>query len=237
LAVAPANLEQALKDLPSHGFSGVNLTIPHKEAALKIVDHADPLAKRIGAVNTVIVRGDKTLEGFNTDAYGFTQNLLAAGFKPSERPAVVIGAGGASRAVVVALLDLGFSEIRIVNRTQSRAEALAQVFGKALRVFPWSDYLRTLPDAALLVNTTSLGMQGQPPLEITLDELPRDALVNDLVYAPLMTDLLRRAQQRGNRFVDGLGMLLHQARPAFAAWFGREPEVTEELRTFVLQPA
>jgi shikimate dehydrogenase len=235
LPVKPEDLQTTLKSLAAAGFCGASVTLPHKEAALKIVDHADAAARRIGAVNTVIARGDGSLEGFNTDAFGFTQNLLSIHVDPAEKTVVILGAGGAARAVIVALQDMGALEIRLINRTKSRAEALAKEFGKGIKVFSWSDYRSAFEGAALLVNTTSLGMEGQPPLEMALDALPRAAVVNDLVYTPLMTDLLERARQRGNRALDGLGMLLHQARPQFAAFFGREPEVTEDLRHHVLE--
>ena len=232
MEVGADELAQTLKDIRTQGYSGVNLTVPHKETALKLVDHIAPLARRIGAINTIIVRTDGSLEGRNTDAYGFTQNLRAAGFAPGDRPAVVLGAGGAARAAVAALSDMGFETIRVVNRTLSRAEALAKDFPHAVPL-AWSDP-SAYKNAMLLVNATSLGMKGQPALNISIDTLPRDAWVNDMVYAPLVTDLLGHAKRRGHKTVDGLGMLLHQARPAFEAFFGRDPEVTGELRTYML---
>jgi shikimate dehydrogenase len=236
IAVAPEQMPVALKALPLQGYSGVNLTVPHKEAALQILDHVDPLALRIGAINTVVVHEDGTLEGRNTDAYGFTQNILAAHYKHQNRPAVVLGAGGAARAAIVALLNMGVESVRVLNRTLDKAEALVEEFGEELSVHALED-ARALEDASLLVNATSLGLKGQPPLTITLDALPKDALVTDMVYAPLMTDLLISAEARGNKIVDGLGMLLHQARPAFEAFFGVDPEVTPELRRYVLGDA
>jgi shikimate dehydrogenase len=233
LAVDPQNLTKSLKGLNNKRFSGVNLTVPHKEAALAVMDSIDAVAKRIGAVNTVIVHADGKLEGRNTDAFGFTQNLVAVGFHANQKPVVVLGAGGAARAAVTALMDVGCGEIRIVNRTRERAEELAKDFGGSIRIFSWGDPA-ALKDAALLANATSLGLKGQPPLEISLDTLPKDALVTDMVYAPLETDLLKRAEARGNKTVDGLGMLLHQARPAFRAFFGVDPEVTDDLRRHVL---
>lgn len=233
LPVPPQDIRSAIKGLAEQGFVGANLTVPHKELAVPLMDRVEPLAQRIGAVNTVLVHPDGTLEGRNTDAYGFMQNLLTAGFKP-QGIAVILGAGGAARAAVAALQDQGVSAIRIVNRTAARAEELARHFGGNVSVHGW-DEPRALRDAALLVNATSLGLKGQPPLEIDLDPLPPNATVTDMVYAPLMTDLLMRAQQRGNPVVDGLGMLLHQARPAFAAFFGVDPCVTPELRDYVLQ--
>jgi shikimate dehydrogenase len=235
LAVRPEQLAQKLHELPEHGFRGVSLTIPHKEKALMSMDELDPIAQRIGSVNTVVVRADGSLEGRNTDVYGFMQNLLAAGVDVQAGPATILGAGGSARAVVVALQDMGAEEIRIVNRTPERAEALKRQVGGMIEVFPWDRARSAMDGAMLLVNTTSLGMQGQPPLEVTIDGLARKATVTDLVYAPLMTVLLLRAQRREHRIVDGLGMLLHQARPAFAAFFGRDPEVTDDLCRHVLE--
>ena len=235
LPVPPEGLERALKNLSGQGFCGVKSTVPHKEAALKYVDHVDPLAHCVGAINTVLVRGDGTLEGRNTDVYGFTQNLISAGYRPGRKPVVILGAGGASRAALAALLDMGVDEIRIINRTLERIGTLTATFGAAIRGFSWNDANCAFENAELLVNATSLGMKGQPPLEIPLDALPSTALVTDMVYAPLETGLLKHAQARGNPTLDGLGMLLHQARPAFAAFFGVDPEVTEDLRRFVLE--
>lgn len=235
LPVEPQKLEQALRDLPKQSFRGVNLTIPHKETALAFIDELDPMARRVGSVNTVVVRADGTLEGRNTDAFGFMQNLLSAGVDVRAGPATVLGAGGSARAVIAALQDMGTEEIRIVNRTPERAEALRGQLGGAMEIFPWERFRSAMQDAMLLINTTSLGMQGQPPLDLPIENLARKAVVTDLVYAPLITGLLQRAQKREHKIVDGLGMLLHQARPAFAAFFGRDPEVTEELRRFVLE--
>ncbi len=236
LAVHPDNLGAALSALPILGFRGCNLTIPHKEAVLNLCDRLDPLARRIGAVNTVVVDAEGRLIGSNTDAFGFISNLKqnAPSWRAGASPACVLGAGGAARAVLVGLLDEGVPEIRIANRTTARAAALADEFGSRVRVVPWGDWRTALADCDLLANSTALGMQGQPPLEIDLAALPSTATVNDIVYAPLETALLAAARMRGNGVVDGLGMLLHQARPGFAAWFGIEPEVTEDLRAFVL---
>lgn len=237
LAVRPERLSEALKALPALGFAGCNLTLPHKEAAIELLDEITPLAGRIGAVNTVTVRADGTLQGDNTDAFGFVENLRNAvpGWKASDGPAVVLGAGGAARAVCAALIDEGVQEIRVLNRTQARAEALADDFGPVLRIEPWPARESALAGAELLINCTSLGMTKQPSLDLDLGRLPKKAVVNDLVYAPLETPLLKAARARGNTAVDGLGMLLHQARPGFAAWFGLEPEVSEALRTFVAE--
>jgi shikimate dehydrogenase len=236
MAVRPGDLPAALRALPILGFAGCNLTIPHKEAALAIVDRVDPVARRIGAVNTIVVDDDGALEGRNTDAYGFIASLRAAqpGWSARRGPAVLVGAGGSARALIVALLEDGAPEIRVVNRTLERAEALAAEFGTLIRPASWTERGEALGEAALLVNTTSQGMTGEPPLELPLDRLPLAAIVNDIVYAPLETPLLAAARRRGNPVVDGLGMLLHQARPGFAAWFGVEPEVTAELRAAVL---
>jgi shikimate dehydrogenase len=233
LAVTPNDLPAALRGLRRIGLAGVNLTVPHKEQAFTIADHLDPLARRIGAINTIVVRGDGSLEGSNTDAFGFIENVRqnAPGWSPTA-PAVVIGAGGAARAVVVALLDAGVREVRIVNRTEARAERLAEELGATARF--WGDWKRALDGAGLLVNTTTQGMAGEPALEIDLAVLPKDAVVSDIVYVPLETPLLAMARRRGNAVVDGLGMLLHQARPGFRAWFGVDPQVTPELRAHVV---
>lgn len=235
LPVRPGNFERVLRTLPLMGFAGANVTVPHKEAALAAVDVAEPAARRIGAVNTVVVRADGSLEGRNTDAFGFLENLRQGhpGWRPETGPALVLGAGGAARAVVAALAGAGVAEIRLANRARARAEALAATLGP-LVVVDWAERSAALDGVALLVNATTLGMTGQPPLDIALDALPRRAVVNDIVYAPLETPLLRAAEARGNPVVDGLGMLLHQARPGFQAWFGTMPEVTAGLRAFVL---
>jgi shikimate dehydrogenase len=235
LPVPPADLAQSLRGLTERGFAGCNLTIPHKEAALAIVDRVDDQAARIGAVNTVIVRQNGELEGRNTDAFGFSANLSESvpSWRADRGPAVVLGAGGAARAVVTALIDGGAPEIRVVNRSPERAASLASAQGRRVRPCPWSERDLVLAGAALLVNTTSLGQSGQPPLELGLDALPADAVVNDIVYVPLETPLLAAARRRGNPAVDGLGMLLHQARPGFAAWFGVMPQVTPALRAAV----
>ena len=237
LPVRPEQFATALRALPMLGFAGVNVTVPHKEAALAAVDRSDATARRIGAVNTIVIRADGTLDGRNSDGFGFRENLRAAvpGWSPKAGPAVILGAGGAARAIAVALLEAGAPEIRVVNRTTERAERLSREIGGSFRVYGWGDRTSALVDAALLVNTTTLGMSGQPALELALDGLPTTAVVNDIVYSPLETALLAAAKARGNPVVDGLGMLLHQARPAFAAWFGVEPTVTPELRRFVLE--
>ena len=235
LAIKAEGLEAALRALPALGFAGCNLTIPHKEAALRIVDEASPLARRIGAVNCIGVRADGSLEGRNYDAFGFTQSLRerAPDLRFDGGPAVVIGAGGASRAILAGLMDEGAPEIRLINRSPARALALAAEFGAPVRAVPWEGRAQALEGAAILVNTTSQGMVGEAPLDLALDALPVSALVTDIVYVPLETPLLAAARARGNRVVDGLGMLLHQARPAFEAWFGIDPKVMPQLRALI----
>jgi shikimate dehydrogenase len=239
LAVRPEQLPQALRALPALGFRGCNLTLPHKQAALAIVDRVDPLARRIGAMNTVVVAADGSLEGSNTDVFGFRENLRerAPDWQTSAGPAVVLGAGGAARAIVAALIEARVEEIRLVNRTLARAERLASDLASPaarITIHPWSDRDTVQRDAGILVNTTSLGMSGEAELDIDLAALPRHAVVVDIVYVPLETALLAAARQRGHPTVDGLGMLLHQGRPGFEAWFGSPVQVTRELRASVL---
>jgi len=236
MAVKPENLRRALQALPALGFAGCNLTIPHKEDAMRAVDEYEPSAKRAGGVNTIVIGPKGQIIGSSTDGYGFIAALRAAltGFNANAGPAVVLGAGGAARAVVAALLDEGAREVRLVNRTPERAAKLAKELGGEVRGVPWDSRHQALAGASLLVNATSLGMEDQPALDLPLDNLPREAVVNDIVYVPLETPLLAAARARGNRCVDGLGMLLHQARPGFEAWFGVQAEVTEGLRQAVL---
>ncbi|MEO0034339.1 MAG: hypothetical protein RLZZ501_362 [Pseudomonadota bacterium] len=236
LAVAPEHLAQAVRALPRLGFRGANLTIPHKEAVLPLLDAIEPLAARIGAVNTLVIDEDGRITGRNTDAFGFLENLRrnAPSWRPAAGPAMVIGAGGAARAVIAALTEAGVPEIRLVNRSRVRAEQLAATLGGPIHVAEWADRADQLDGAALLVNTTSLGMHGQPPLDLDLAALPVTAIVTDIVYVPLETPLLAAARRRGHPVVDGLGMLLWQAVPGFEAWFGARPEVDEALRAFVM---
>ena len=237
LAVAPEGLEAALRGLPALGFRGCNVTIPHKTAAAGLVDSLDALARRIGAVNTIVVSPDGDLTGSNTDGFGFLENLKqgAPEWQSTRGPAFVVGAGGAARAVLAALLDDGVERIRLTNRTAEKAQDLAESLDpQRIEPVPWDKRTQALADAALLVNTTSLGMDGQPPLDLALEALPAAAVVTDLVYTPLTTPLLADASARGNPTVDGLGMLLHQARPGFAAWFDIEPVVDSALRQAVL---
>jgi shikimate dehydrogenase len=233
----PGNLENAIRALPSLGFRGANVTLPHKEPALGFVDEATARAQRIGAVNTIVIGEHGHIHGDNTDGFGFLAHLKASvpKFRASHGDAVVLGAGGAARAIVVALLDGGAPRVILANRTERRAEDLARDIGGDIEVVGWADRHVALKSAGLLVNTTQLGQAGQPPLEIDLKHLPKEAVVDDIVYVPMETALLAAAKARGNATVDGLGMLLHQARPGFAAWFGVEPEVTPELRDFVLK--
>jgi shikimate dehydrogenase len=237
LAVAPARLPDAVRGLAALGFAGANVTVPHKETALRLVDDVTPTARRIGAVNTLVIGPEGRVMGDNTDAFGFLENLKHAlpVFSAECGPAVVLGSGGAARAVVVALLDAGCARVRLANRTVERAEALKAAIGGAIDIVPWDSRHDALADAALLVNTTTLGMTGQPALDMKLDRLPAEAVVNDLVYAPLETALLRDARSRGQPTVDGLGMLLYQAQAGFRAWFGVTPAVTTALRDHVLK--
>lgn len=235
IPVAPDDLEPFFRALPTSGLRGVNITIPHKIAAMDLVDEVAEEARHIGAINTVVVQGGRLL-GSNTDAFGFAESLMAGapGFRFDGGPAVVLGAGGAARAVVAALLARGVTEIRLANRDSGKTDWFVGRFGPRIVPVPWAQRDGALGGANLVVNTTSLGMAGQPALDLDLTDLPTSASVTDIVYVPLMTDLLRRAAARGHVIVDGLGMLLHQARPGFAAWFGREPVVTAELRAAVL---
>lgn len=237
----PENLIDAIRALPKLGFRGGNITLPHKERALAAVDELSDVARRIGAVNTLIVREDGTILGDNTDGYGFLQHLKSSApqWQAEAGPAVVLGAGGAARAIIVALLDAGVPRIILTNRTASRADNLARELGGEasgrIEVIDWTLREAALEGAGLLVNTTQLGQAGQAPLEINLRHLPTSAVVDDIVYVPLETNLLAAAKTRGNAVVDGIGMLLHQARPGFKAWFGVEPEVNAALRDFVLR--
>ena len=242
LPVNPANpddLKAALKGLSVMGFAGCNLTLPHKVMALPMVDRLDATAKRMGAINTIVVEADGSLSGYNNDGYGYIQSLLVAkpDWQADAGSALIMGAGGAARAVLVSLAEKGVKDIRICNRTDSHAHDLvaafkddfAQNLGTTLTAVPWEQRHQALADVALLVNTTSQGMGSNPPLDIHLDLLPTTALVSDVVYIPMETSLLKAAKARGNATAGGLNMLLHQARPAFHKWFGVLPEVTPEL--------
>jgi len=231
LPVLEDQLERALRGLPVLGFRGCNVTMPHKQSVMPLLDHIDPMAQRIGAVNTVVVQDDGTLRGFNNDGVGFVQSVLEArpGWTADAGPILMLGAGGAARAVTVALLEHGAREIRIANRTQERAERMAAEIGGPVSVVPWERRNDTMADVALLVNATDRGMGGKPPLDVSLARLPGQAVVGDLIYMPLETPFLAAARAQGNLTVNGLGLLLNQARLAFEAWFGVRPEVTPEL--------
>lgn len=235
IPIAPDNFSIEFRALHDQGFVGANVTIPHKQAAMACCDELDPLAKRLGAVNTLVIK-DGCFYGSNTDGFGFMENLRlgAPDWKPQSGPAIIIGAGGAARAVAAALNDTGVKEIHLFNRTRARADQVAADLGGAIIPGDWARLNASLGSCALLVNCSSLGMTGQPPLEISLQSLPLSAFVSDLVYTPLCTPLLAAAHARGNPTIDGLGMLLHQARPGFAAWFGIMPEVDDALRNLLL---
>ncbi len=235
--VVSDDLENVLKTLPKMGFVGVNITVPHKEHVMQIADLITDRATLIGAANTLIFRKDGKIHADNTDGYGFIENLRqgAPHWDPKSGPAAVLGAGGAARAVVAALLDVGVPEILISNRTKVRAEKLQDDFGKRLTVVDWVQAGNMIEEASLVVNTTSLGMMGKPELRVPLDGLQKSAVVTDLVYAPLKTRLLLEAEKQGCTTVDGLGMLLHQAVPAFERWFGQRPEVDSAARTAALR--
>lgn len=236
LEVAQADLEEVLRAMPKMGFVGANVTIPHKETALRLADIVSDRAALIGAANTLIFRPDGKIHADNTDGYGFLENLRqgAPGWRADAGPCAVLGAGGAARAVVASLLEAGAEEIRLTNRTRNRAEALRAEFGTKVVTYDWVQAGNALDGAATVVNTTSLGMVGKSEFRVPLDGLSPQAVVTDLVYTPLDTALLVRAREIGCRTVDGLGMLLHQAVPGFERWFGVKPEVDEALREAVL---
>jgi shikimate dehydrogenase len=233
--VAPEDLARFLGALGARGYAGANVTLPHKEAALRLAAFADEAASAIGAANTLWLDGEGKLHASNTDSYGFMTNLNEAAphWNGGRRPVLVLGAGGAARAILHGLIAQGAASILLANRTRDRAEALAKTFGPTVRVIDWADRARALAGCGLLVNATSLGMTGKGDLDIDLRALPSDAVVADIVYSPLETPLLAAARARGNRVVDGLGMLLHQAVPGFERWFGVRPEVTPELKAHV----
>ncbi|WP_109313815.1 shikimate dehydrogenase [Ruegeria sp. AU67] len=234
--VAPEDLESVLRTLPKAGFVGANVTVPHKEAALQIADHVSDRAAKVGAANTLVFQPDGSIHADNTDGYGFMENLLAGApdWNPQDGPAVVFGAGGAARAVLQALVEAGVPEIMLTNRTRARADQLKEEFGPRITVVDWVKAGNVIENAELVVNTTSLGMQGQPELRVPLDGLQPGAVVTDLVYVPLKTRLLQAAEEAGCTTVDGLGMLLHQAVPGFERWYDKRPEVTDELRATVV---
>lgn len=234
--VAQADLDSVLRTLPKMGFVGANVTIPHKEAILNIADVITDRAALIGAANTLIFRKDGKIQADNTDGAGFIANLRqnAPQWVPPMGPAAVFGAGGAARAVLAALIEVGVPEIRLANRTRARAEALRSDFGAKVHVYEWVQADAMIDGAATVVNTTSLGMTGKPDLLLPLGSLSPQAVVTDLVYTPLKTQFLIEAEERGATVVDGLGMLLHQAAPGFERWFGQRPEVDDLTRAAVL---
>lgn len=234
--IAADDLPEVLRALPKAGFVGCNVTIPHKETVLALADVISDRAALIGAANTLVFRQDGKIHADNTDGYGFIANLRqhAPDWNPAAGPAAVIGAGGAARAVVASLLEVGAPEIRVSNRTRARADTLRSEFGARVVVYDWVQAGNMLEDATTVVNTSSLGMEGKPEFRVPLDALSPAAVVSDLVYTPLRTHLLEEAAAIGCTTVDGLGMLLHQAVPGFERWFGHRPEVTENLRNVVL---
>ncbi|KAF0118195.1 MAG: aroE [Rhodospirillaceae bacterium] len=236
LAVAPEHFAEVVRALGKAGFRGVNVTVPHKEAAFALADEVDSFACRTRAVNTLVYKEDGHLFGLNTDGFGFIENLRNSrpDWSAQTGSAVVLGSGGAARAIIAILLDNGAPEIFLTNRSRARAEALATDLDGPITVVNWSERTRVLKEVAMVVNTTILGMIGAPPLELDLSTLPKTALVADIVYTPRLTPLLVAAQAQGHPIIEGIGMLLHQARPGFTAWFGVEPEVTAEVRSFVL---
>ena len=233
LPVRPEDFEQALRALPRLGFLGANVTVPHKEAAFGLCDKLDDAARRIGAVNTLVFRKDGTIEGRNTDAIGFVESVkYQADDSVDGSVALVLGAGGASRAIVAALIDLGAEEIRIANRTVEKAQTIADTMkkgGVAIHAVPWESRDDALDGVSILVNTTTCGMKGHDPLEIDLSPLSLGAIVADIIYTPLETTLVASARELGLITAGGLRMLVEQARPAFEAWFGTKPPITREL--------
>ncbi|CUH79657.1 shikimate dehydrogenase [Tropicibacter naphthalenivorans] len=235
--IAADKLESVLRTLPDLGFVGCNVTIPYKERVMEIADHVSDRAVQIGAANTLVFREDGTIHADNTDGYGFVENLRqnAPDWDPTGGPATVFGAGGAARAILASLLDVGVPEIRLTNRSRDRAEQLREDFGDRITVHDWVQAGNIVEGCTTVVNTTSLGMTGKPELRVPLDALEPGMLVTDIVYTPLQTRLLRVAQDQGCATVDGLGMLLHQAVPGFERWFGERPEVDDATRAAVLR--
>ena len=237
LHIEPSDLKQTLKMLPKMGFVGLNVTVPHKETVMRLVDIVTDRATLIGAANTLIFKRDGKIQADNTDGYGFIENLTsgAPDWNASAGPALVLGAGGAARAVIAALLEYNIPEIFLTNRTRDRAENLKDIFGPKVKIIDWVDAANAIEDAALVVNATSLGMEGKPELRVPLDGLRLETVVTDLVYAPLKTTLLETAQDIGCRTVDGLGMLIHQAAPGFKHWFGVDPVIDEKTRAILIK--
>ena len=236
IEIKPGTLGPALESLPRLGFKGVNLTMPLKQEAIATVDELDPVGKLMGAVSCIVVRQDNSLLGVNNDWLGFRDNLNSTfpDWKSTTRSALVLGAGGGGLAIVYALVQEGVKEIVITNRSQERAEQIADIFkSENIQVRPWSERHSLVADSDLIVNTTNQGMTGQTPLELSLDSAKSDAIVADIIYVPLETSLIAEAKLRGLRTVGGLGMLLHQSRPAWKLWFGIDPEISEHLRSIM----
>jgi shikimate dehydrogenase len=236
IGLRPQDFEAGIRALPKLGFRGVNVTIPYKEMVLSMASSVSDRASLIGAANTIVFRPDGSIRADNTDGYGFIMSLRQSApfWTPGAGPALVLGAGGAARAVVQSLLAEGVPEVRLANRTRARAEMLRDQFGAKVTTVDWNRAGEAAAGALTIVNTTSLGMTGQPDLNIRLDMAPSAALVTDIVYQPLITPFLRQAMDLGLTVVDGLGMLLHQAVPGFESWFDHRPEVDAELRAAVL---
>lgn len=237
LHVHEDSLEQVLRTMPKMGFVGANVTIPHKTHVLNFADQISDRATLIGAANTLIFKDDGKIYADNTDGYGFMANLKqgAPDWNPRSGPAAIFGAGGAARAIIVALADAGVPEILLSNRTRPKAEALRAEFGARIKVVDWVQAGNMLDEATTVINTTSLGMVGAPVFRVPLDGLRPDMVVTDIVYTPLRTRLLQEAERAGCTVVDGLGMLLHQGVPGFERWFGIRPEVDEDLRQVMLR--
>ncbi len=235
VAVAPGEAPAFIRSLESRGLEGCNVTAPHKQAVFEAANWRDPSAEAVGAANTVWRDGAKVCVA-NTDTYGFMTHLAqsAPGWDGRDAPVAIFGAGGAARAIVYGFLDAGVEKVRLINRTASRADSLVTHFGPRVESWAWSDRERAVSDASVIVNTTTLGMIGNAPLDLDLSTLDAQAIVADIVYVPLETPLLAAARGRGHRTVDGLGMLLHQAVPGFARWFGVQPEVTAALRDILV---
>ncbi len=234
-AVAPEAVAGFLQSLRANGYVGCNVTVPHKAAAFSAADEREDSAKAVSAANTLWL-SDGKLVAANTDTYGYMTNLIeqAPGWDRRDAPVSILGAGGAARAIVFGFLDAGVSEIRVFNRTRARAETLAQQFGSCVKVLDWSEREAGSRDSAVLVNTTTIGMNGAGTLDLDLAGFDPECVVSDIVYVPLETELLRKAKSQGLRTVDGLGMLLHQGVPGFEKWFGVRPEVTDELRNLIV---
>lgn len=236
LAVHPKKLSSTISRLQDLGYVGINVTVPHKESILDVIDECDDNALRLGAVNTLVIK-DGIIIGKNTDGHGFLNNIKDTfpNHKLNSSKVTLLGAGGAARAISYTLVDQGVSEIRIVNRSKSRAETFAATFGGSIRVFPWEERAEVLEGTDILINATTLGMDDKDSLDLPLVNLPTDALIIDIVYRPLMTPLLREAEARGNPFLDGLGMLIHQASKSFECWHDKKPAIDNRLRELVLR--